>query len=77
MIAAPEPDWTMQFNRYYDPRQGRFTQVDPIGMKAASLMDPQSLNMYSWVGNDPVNRVDPDGQFWGAIARFFDGLSWV
>jgi len=61
-------------NRQYDSRQGRFTQVDPLGMSAASLADPQSLNMYSYVGNDPVNRVDPDGQFWGALFRFIVGL---
>lgn len=61
-------------NRQYDPRQGRFTQVDPLGMAAASLADPQTLNMYSYVGNDPVNRVDPDGQFWGALFRFIAGL---
>lgn len=61
-------------NRQYDSRQGRFTQVDPLGMAAASLADPQTLNMYSYVGNDPVNRVDPDGQFWGALFRFIAGL---
>jgi RHS repeat-associated protein len=61
-------------NRQYDSRQGRFTQVDPLGMGAASLADPQSLNMYSYVGNDPVNRIDPDGQFWGALFRFIAGL---
>lgn len=61
-------------NRQYDSRQGRFTQVDPLGMAATSLADPQSLNMYSYVGNDPVNRVDPDGQFWGALFRFIAGL---
>jgi RHS repeat-associated protein len=61
-------------NRHYDPRQGRFTQPDPLGMGAASLADPQSLNMYSYVGNDPVNRVDPDGQFWGALFRLIIGL---
>ena len=61
-------------NRQYDSRQGRFTQVDPLGMAAASLADPQTLNMYSYVGNDPVNRVDPDGQFWGALFRFIGGL---
>lgn len=61
-------------NRFYDPRQGRFTQVDPLGMAAASLADPQTLNMYSYVGNDPVNRVDPDGQFWGALFRFIASL---
>ena len=44
-------------NRQYDSRQGRFTQVDPLGMAAASLADPQTLNMYSYVGNDPVNRA--------------------
>jgi RHS repeat-associated protein len=61
-------------NRHYDPKQGRFTQPDPLGMGAASLADPQSLNMYSYVGNDPMNRVDPDGQFWGALAQFVVGL---
>jgi RHS repeat-associated protein len=61
-------------NRQYDSRQGRFTQADPLGMGATSLADPQSLNMYSYVGNDPMNRVDPDGQFWGALFRFIGGL---
>jgi RHS repeat-associated protein len=58
-------------NRHYDPQQGRFTQVDPIGMDSASLVDPQSFNMYAYCGNDPINRVDPDGQFWG---KLFKGL---
>jgi RHS repeat-associated protein len=48
-------------NRHYDSMQGRFTQVDPIGMKAASLSNPQSLNLYAYCGNDPVNLVDPTG----------------
>jgi len=56
-------------NRHYDSQQGRFTQVDPIGIQAASLGDPQSLNMYTYCGNDPVNRVDPDGLFWGKLWR--------
>ncbi len=50
-------------NRFYSAAQGRFTQVDPIGMSAASLEDPQSLNLYSYCGNDPINYVDPDGLF--------------
>lgn len=48
-------------NRHYDPQQGRFTQVDPIGMKAVGLEHPQTLNLYSYVANDPVNRTDPSG----------------
>jgi len=48
-------------NRHYDPQQGRFTQVDPAGMRAASLASPQSLNLYSYCGNDPINRIDRDG----------------
>jgi RHS repeat-associated protein len=48
-------------NRFYSPQQGRFTQVDPIGMGAAELTNPQSLNLYSYVENDPVNSTDPLG----------------
>jgi RHS repeat-associated protein len=48
-------------NRFYSPQQGRFTQVDPIGMGAAELADPQSLNLYAYVENDPINSSDPLG----------------
>jgi hypothetical protein len=36
-------------------------------MRAASLSDPQTLNMYAYCGNDPINRVDPSGLFFGFI----------
>jgi RHS repeat-associated protein len=48
-------------NRHYDPQQGRFTQVDPAGMGATSLVNPQSLNLYAYCTNDPINHTDPDG----------------
>jgi RHS repeat-associated protein len=48
-------------NRYYESNQGRFTQVDRLGIGAVSLVNPQSLNMYTYVQNDPVNAIDPNG----------------
>lgn len=48
-------------NRFYDSTQGRFTQVDPIKMNSASLLNPQSLNLYAYCTNDPVNHTDPQG----------------
>jgi RHS repeat-associated protein len=65
-------------NRHYDSQQGRFTQVDPIGMKSTSLAHPQTLNLYAYVNNDPINRTDPDGlglgSFFRAIGRFFSAV---
>ena len=56
-------------NRYYDPSVGRFVQEDPIKV---SLDQP---NLYVYVGNDPLNRVDPLGlEFRGLMGWFQD---WV
>ena len=57
-------------NRTYDSKLGRFSQVDPIGMQAASLAAPQTLNMYSYCINDPVNFTDPSGLFIGSFFRW-------
>jgi len=38
---------------------------DPLGMGAADLTNPQSLNQYSYVGNNPTNVSDPNGMDWG------------
>jgi RHS repeat-associated protein len=54
-------------NRHYDSQQGRFIQVDPIGMGATSLENPQTLNLYAYCGNDPINHTDPSGLFWGKL----------
>ena len=48
-------------NRTYNSGQSRFTQVDPIGMASASPSNPQSLNLYSYTLNNPVNLIDPSG----------------
>jgi RHS repeat-associated protein len=40
--------------RYYDPEMRRFINKDPIGFGGG-------LNMFSYVGNNPVNWVDPEG----------------
>ena len=48
-------------NRSYSPGQGRFTQVDPIGMRSAKIVNPQSLNLYAYVQNLPTDLVDPSG----------------
>ena len=44
--------------RYYDPVLGRFPSLDPI---EGTMSQPQSLNRYSYVQNNPVNKTDPSG----------------
>lgn len=41
--------------RYYDPNSGRFISKDPIGFKGGDV------NLYRYVGNNPINIIDPFG----------------
>ena len=56
----------------YSPAIGRFLQPDPIGQTGGR-------NLYSYVGNDPLNAIDPSGQvgifgaLWGGAAGGVSG----
>lgn len=51
--------------RYYGSSLGRFMTPDwaekPIDVPYAEFGNPQSLNLYSYVKNNPTTTRDPDG----------------
>jgi RHS repeat-associated protein len=61
--------------RYYSNGMGRWVSADwsagPATVPYAHLDNPQTLNLYSYVDNNPINGIDADGH---AINHEFDGL---
>jgi RHS repeat-associated protein len=51
--------------RYYASSMGRFMSPDwaakATPVPYAKLDNPQSLNLYAYVGNNPLSHIDPDG----------------
>jgi RHS repeat-associated protein len=55
--------------RYYASNMGRFMSPDwseqPQAIPYVDIENPQSLNLYGYVGNNPLRRADHDGHEWG------------
>jgi RHS repeat-associated protein len=69
--------------RYYSSSMGRFmspdwsAKMEPVPY--AKLDNPQSLNLYAYVGNNPLIRIDKDGHYYckgsdPQCAKIADGI---
>jgi RHS repeat-associated protein len=50
--------------RDYDPMTGRWTAKDPIRFKGGDM------NLYGYVVNDPINKLDINGKDWTDVIEF-------
>src|SRR4029077_13182324 len=64
--------------RYYSSGLGRWVSADwsatPIPVPYADFHDPQSLNLYGFVGGNPASKADPDGHDWPSFGQVMDFL---
>ena len=57
--------------RMYDPVLMRFTGRDPVRGK---FQEPMTLHRYLYCQNEPLNRIDPSGQ-WGIVDAVVTGAA--
>ncbi|MDG0889313.1 RHS repeat-associated core domain-containing protein [Paracholeplasma manati] len=58
-------------SRYYNPQIGRF--ISPDSINYLNPMSNSGENLYTYTANNPVNLIDPDGNF--AISAIIIGLA--
>lgn len=49
--------------RYYASTVGRFTTADQAVDVRSAMVSPQLWNKYSYVSNNPLRKIDPDGRW--------------
>lgn len=79
MLSAPAaPTLLNNYFRFFDPRTGRYTQSDPIGLDGG-------MNTFTYVGANPLRSVDPTGRvafvppvvWWGAAGAAAAWAAWT
>ena len=65
--------------RYYASSMGRWMSPDwadkPEAVPYSDLANPQSLNLYGYVNNNPLSKADADGHWpdWPSVGQFVAG----
>ena len=59
-----ETDLHYNWNRYYDPESGRYSQTDLIGFEGGDV------NLYRYVNNNPINLIDTDGLILRPLGKY-------
>jgi len=62
--------------RWYDPSIGRFINEDTY---EGQINNPLTLNLYTYVGNNPLTRWDPSGHSWAGDIwnNGVEGMKWL
>jgi RHS repeat-associated protein len=63
-----ETGFHYNYHRYYDPRTGRYLTADPIRLDGG-------VNLFAYVGGNPIHGVDSDGLKIEVCCRLLD--SWL
>ena len=61
------------YNRYYDPKVGRFISRDNIDALIKNQSSITNKNLFAYCDNNPLVRMDCGGEFWESI---WDVASW-
>ena len=64
VITAPNGLNYMRY-RWYSPQMKRFLTEDSL---YGEIEEQSTLNRYVYASNNPITQIDPNGQFWHAIA---------
>jgi len=59
-----ETQWYYLQFRYYNPNWCRFISLDKYDVINATPMGLTDKNLYAYCDNNPITRIDEDGEFW-------------
>ena len=74
-----DPEINLDFAgaRMYQAQLGRFTTTDPVLMLTQRLVDPQQINLYSYVRNNPLKYIDPFGDKLKLTGNVQDAMNYL